>query len=121
MRWVGARHIFTDTTTSDESWAVSWERRRSQYVQSYSFPNILLDGWQALKANLCSLKVHTLKKFSSALRAAKLIDIFSRRASRGTAWPLHFKFASYTYELVVQLLLFHPKMAQKAISDATPL
>ena len=50
MRWVGTRHIFTETTTSDESWAVSWERRQSQYVQSYSFPNILLDGWEALKA-----------------------------------------------------------------------
>ena len=43
-------HIFTETTTSDESWAVSWERRRSQYVQSYSFPNILLDSWEGMKA-----------------------------------------------------------------------
>ena len=53
VRWVGTRllmHIFTETTTSGESWAVSWERRRSQYVQSYSFPYILLDGWEGLKA-----------------------------------------------------------------------
>ena len=43
-------HIFTETTTSDESLVVSWERRRSRYVQFYSFPNILLDGWEGLKA-----------------------------------------------------------------------
>ena len=41
-------HIFTETTTSDKSWAVSWEQQRSQYVESYSFPNILLDDWDGL-------------------------------------------------------------------------
>ena len=35
--------------------------------------------------------MHTLKC------AAKLLHIFPRRASRGAAWPLHFKFASYAY------------------------
>ena len=53
MGWYEAAilmHIFTETTTSDESWAVSWEQRRSQCVQSYRFPNILLDGWEGLKA-----------------------------------------------------------------------
>ena len=72
-------HIFTETTTSDESWAVSWERRRNQYVQSYSFPNILLNGWEGLKAYTFekgSLKVHTFKKFSTAHSAAKLLHIF---------------------------------------------
>ena len=52
VRCAGTRllmHIFTETTTSDESWAVSWERRRSQCVQSYSFPNTLLDDWEGLK------------------------------------------------------------------------
>ena len=29
---------------------LGWERRQSQCVQSYSFPNILLDGWEGLKA-----------------------------------------------------------------------
>ena len=51
VRWVGTRllmHIFTETTTSDKSWAVSWEQQRSQYVESYSFPNILLDDWDGL-------------------------------------------------------------------------
>ena len=82
VRWVGTRllmHIFTETTTSDKSWAVSWERRRSQYVQSYSFPNILLDGWEGLKAYTLkkkgSLKVHTFKKISAARSAAKLLHI----------------------------------------------
>ena len=36
--------------------------------------------------------MQTLKKFSSALRAAKLIDFFFGRASRGAAWPLHLNF-----------------------------
>ena len=40
-----------------------------------------------------SLMVRTLKKFSTALRAAKSLHIFSR----GAAWPLHFKFAFYAY------------------------
>ena len=74
-------HIFTETTASDESWAVSWERP-SQYVQQ--FPNILLDGWKDLKViplKKGSLKVHTLKKFSAALHAAKLLPIFSLRCS----------------------------------------
>ena len=42
--------------------------------------------------------MHTLKKFSAARSAAKLLHIFSRRASRGAAWPLHVKFASYAYD-----------------------
>ena len=93
-------HIFTETTTSDDSWAVSWERRRSQYVQSYGFPNILLDGWEGLKA--CTFEKRQSKgvhfeKISAALRAAKFLHIFSRRASRGAARPLHFIFASYAY------------------------
>ena len=43
--------------------------------------------------------MHTLKKISDARSATKLLHIFSRRASRGAAWPLHIKFASYAYEL----------------------
>ena len=42
-------HFRFQTTTIDEIWA-AWERRRSQCVQSYSYPNILLDGWEGLKA-----------------------------------------------------------------------
>ena len=63
-----------------------------------------------------SLMLHTLKKISAARSAAKLLHIFSHRASRGAVWPLHFKFASYAY-VVVQLWLFHPKTAPKAISE----
>ena len=63
-----------------------------------------------------SLMLHTLKKISAVIRAAKFLHIFFHRASRGAVWPLHFKFASYAY-VVVQLLLFHPKTAPKAISE----
>ena len=79
MRWVGTRHIFTETATSDESWAVSWERRRSQYVQSYNFPNIILDGWEALKAYFFDKRQSKgahFKKFPAAPSAAKLLNIF---------------------------------------------
>ena len=41
--------------------------------------------------------MHTFKKFSAARSAAKFFYILFRRASRGAAWPLHFKFASYAY------------------------
>ena len=80
--------------------AVSWERRRSQNVQSYSFPNILLDGWEGLKA--CTFEKRQSKgaHFEKNFRRAKRGEItshFFRRASRGAAWPLHFKFASYAY------------------------
>ena len=74
-------HIFTETTTSDESWAVS-----SSILQ---FPNILLDGWEGLKA-------YTFEKRQSK---GAHFEIFFHRASRGAAWPLHFKFASYAYDL----------------------
>jgi len=34
------------TGTSDESWAVSWERRQSQYNLTVAHKlNVLLDGW----------------------------------------------------------------------------
>ena len=51
VRWHGTRlmHIFKETTTSDESWVVSWEQ------QSYGFPhklNILLDGLEGLRTRL---------------------------------------------------------------------
>ena len=75
-------HIFTETTTSDESWAVSWTKSVRSILQ---FPNILLDGWEGLKAYTFekgSLKVHTLNKISAALRAAKLLSFkFSRRSA----------------------------------------
>ena len=96
-------HIFTETTTSDESWAVFWERRRSQYIQSYSFPNILLDVWEGLKAYIFEKRqckgVHFEKKFSPRVARRNSVTFFLRRASRGAAQPLHFKFASYAYEL----------------------
>ena len=40
MAWYEAIAHFTETTTSDESWAVTWERRRSQYVYT-----IKIWGW----------------------------------------------------------------------------
>ena len=56
--------------------------------------NILLDGWEGLKAFTFEKKQSKAAHFEFS--AAKLLHIFSRRASRGTAWPLHVKFASYT-------------------------
>ena len=41
------------------------------------------------------------EKFAAALRAAKLVFISFSSASRGTSWPLHFKFASYAYVVVI--------------------
>ena len=38
-----------------------------------------------------------LPKFAAAHGAAKLFSICLSSASPGIAWPLHFKFASYTY------------------------
>ena len=106
MGWYKATNVHSHKdnilTTSDESWAaaVSWERRRSQNVQSYSFPNILLDGWEGLKA--CTFEKRQSKgaHFEKNFRRAKRGEItshFFRRASRRAAWSLHFKFASYAY------------------------
>ena len=75
MRWVGTRNIFSETTTSDKSWAVPLEQRRSQYVQYYSFPNIdwtVGKVWKLIPLKKGSLKVYTLKKFVIVLRTAKL-------------------------------------------------
>ena len=72
-------HIFTETTTSDESWAVSWKRRRSQYVQSCSFPNILLDVWESLKALQTKL-------IAAALRAPNYFTFFPPRLA---SYPGH--------------------------------
>ena len=106
LGWYEA-HFHRDYNTSDESWAVSWERRRSQYVQSYSFPNILLDGWEALKAYFFDKRqskgAHFEKIFRRAAARRNYLHFF-RRASRGAAWPLHFKFASYAYALVLEVL-----------------
>ena len=54
--------------------------------------------WKLIPLKEGSLKVHTLKKIFAACSAAKLLHIFSRRASRGAAVPIHFKFASYAYD-----------------------
>ena len=54
----------------------------------------------------------TLEKFAAAHSAAKFFSIFFSSALRGTAWPLHFKFASYTY------VTYCPKQA--AISVQAP-
>ena len=61
-----------------------------------------LEYYTPLKEALfCSLKVHTLKKFATALRAVKLYTVqFLSSASRHTAWPLQFKFSSYAYDFV---------------------
>ena len=71
MGWYEATNAYFHR---DESWVVSWERRRSQYVQSYSFPNILPDGWEGLK--VYSFKKRQSKgphfqNFSAALRAVQ--------------------------------------------------
>ena len=45
--------------------------------------------------------MHTFKKiFRRATRGEILLHFF-RRASRGAAWPLHFKFVSYAYAMVL--------------------
>ena len=69
------------------------ERRRiSQYVQSYSFPNILLDGWEGLKA-------YTFEKRQS--KGAYFEKIFRCTLHMAST----FKFASYAYALNVSVLL----------------
>ena len=103
-------HIFTETTTSDENWAVSWERRRSQCVQSYSLPNTLLHGWEGLKLTPLkkgSLMVRTLKKFTAAHSAAKLLQIFPFRAVQ---------YGLYTSNLLPtpMLHLFHTRVQWRA-------
>ena len=47
----------------------------------------------------------TLEKFAAAHSAAKFFSIFFSSALRGTAWPLHFKFASYANESTVYNIL----------------
>ena len=61
--------------------------------------------------------MHTLKKFSTALCAAKLLDIFFSPCFAQCSMPSTLQICFLRPELVVQLLLFHPKTAQKAISD----
>ena len=76
MGWYEATNarFHRDYYTGDDSWAVSWEQWWSQYVQSYSFTNILLNGCKGLKAStfgkIGSLNVHTLKKIAAAHSAA---------------------------------------------------
>ena len=75
-------YILTKTilTTSDESWAatVSWERGRSQNVQSYSFPNIFfLDGWEGLKACTFAKRQSKGAHFEKKFRRAKRGEITS--------------------------------------------
>ena len=116
MRWVGTKHI----STSDESWAVSWERRPSQYVQSYSFPNILLDGWEALKAYFFD------KKQSKGAHFEKIF----RRAQRGEITS-HFFFAAlravqhglYTSNLLPTPMQWYTKTPAKnpTISEIVPV
>ena len=77
---------------------LGWERRRSQNVQSYGFPNILLDGWEGLKA-------YTFEKKKQS-KGAHFEKIF-RHASRGASWPLHFKIASYAYGVGVPTHTFN--------------
>ena len=54
VRWLGTRlkHIFKETTTSDKSRTVSWER--SQYNLHY----ILLDSWEGLRMWLDSIPIN---------------------------------------------------------------
>ena len=47
---------------------------------------------------LQSKGAHFEKKIAAARSAAKLVFISFSSASRGTSWPLHFKFASYAYD-----------------------
>ena len=85
MGWYKApnlMHIFTETTTSDESWALSWERRRSQCVQSYNFPNTLLDDWEGLKKKRQSNDAHIEKIFRRATRGEITSHFFPPRFAR---------------------------------------
>ena len=103
--------IFKETTTSDEaSWAVSWERRRSQYnlFSTYkieyctgglvSSENEAIILYTVEKTEPGSLKVHTSKKIRRHTRGEITFHFFFSSASGGIAWPLHFKFASYAYD-----------------------
>ena len=70
--------------------------------------NIVLEGWYGLRMRLqyytplknLHSKGANFEKFAAAHSAAKVlsISVFSS-TSCGTAWPLHFKFASCTYVL----------------------
>ena len=68
VRWLGTKlmHIFKETTTDNKSWAVSWERWQSQYIQSYCFPNILLDGWEGLRGFILQSKGAHFEKVATA-------------------------------------------------------
>ena len=69
-------------------------------VEDLPLVNPTVVGWEGLKAYTFETKQSKdahFEKFSAALRAAKLLHIFSRRASRGAARPVHVKFASYAY------------------------
>ena len=62
------------------------------------FPNILLDGWEGLKAYTFEKRqskgAHFEKIYCRAMRG----KIVFRHTLHGAAWPLHFKFASYAYD-----------------------
>ena len=49
------------------------------------------------KGLFCSPKVHTLKEIRRRATRGETTFHFLSSASRGIAWPLHFKFASYAY------------------------
>ena len=102
MGWYEAiMHIFTVTTTSDrESWAGNDDEVSAFNLTVFQiFYWTVGKVWKLIPLKEGGLKVHTLKmkKISAARSAAKLLHIFSHRASRGAAVPLHFKFASYAY------------------------
>ena len=66
------------------SQAISWERRRSQYMKSVFHLNYSRSLARILYTVECGLKVHTMKNFAAALRATKITYHFPSSASRGT-------------------------------------
>ena len=82
-----------------------WSPGNDDEVSTFNrLPNILLDGWEGLKAYTFQKRQSKGAHFEKVFRRATRCEItshFLRRASRGAAWPLHFKFASYAYAMIV--------------------
>ena len=107
VRWLGTKLLNVDFQRdyyNSESLSGGILRTtQSQY--NICFPhelNIVLEVCEGLRTRLeyyTPLKkgFHTFKKFAAAHSVAKLFSTLFSSAPCGTAWPLHFKFASYAY------------------------
>ena len=96
-RYEDIKCTFPQRLLSDESWVVFLERQRSQskYFTGRLGRSEGLYLWK--RDSFCGLKMHTFKKNWRRAYRGEIISHFPRRALRGTAWSLHYKFASYAY------------------------